>query len=52
MACVETRYLGGADYFESADLPHGFLPTKKAVIEVILYPLRPRRAEHYRKGQE
>ena len=32
------------DYFESADLPHGVLPTNKAVIEVMLYLLRPRRA--------
>ena len=35
---VETRsrgrkFLGRVDYFESADLPHGVLPTKKAVIE-------------------
>ena len=49
MACVETRSrgrkcLGRVDYFESADLPHGVLPTKKAVIEVMLYLLRPRRA--------
>ncbi|KAL5469197.1 hypothetical protein EMCRGX_G030420 [Ephydatia muelleri] len=49
MACVETRSrgrkcLGRVDYFESADLPHGVLPTNKAVIEVMLYLLRPRRA--------
>ena len=46
MACVETRRgrkcLGRVDYFESADLPHGVLPTKKAVIEVMLYLLHPR----------
>ena len=40
MACVETRsrgrkFLGRVDYFESADLPHGVLPTKKAVIETV-----------------
>ena len=45
MACVETRSrgrkcLGGVDYFESADLSLGVLPTKKAVIEVMLYLLR------------
>ena len=39
------------DYFESADLPHGVLPTKKAVIEVMLYLLRPRRAGNL-NGQE
>ena len=48
MACVETRSrgrkcLGRMDDFESADLPHGVLP-KKAVSEVMLYLLRPRRA--------
>ena len=47
MACVETRSrgrkcLGGVDYFESADLSHGVLPTKKAIIDVMLYLLRPR----------
>ena len=31
------------DYVESADLPHGVLPTKKMVIEVMLYLLHPRR---------
>ena len=29
------KCLGGVDYFESADLPHGVLPTKKAVVEVM-----------------
>ena len=40
----ERKCLGCGDYFESADLPHGVLPTKKTVIEVMLYLLRPRRA--------
>ena len=49
MACVERRSrgekcLGGVDYFESANLPHGVLPQKEDVIEVMLHLLRPGRA--------
>ena len=39
------------DYFESADLPHGVLPTKMAVIEAMLYHLRPRRARQSQRSR-
>ena len=47
MASADTRSrgikcLGCVDYFGSAYLPHGVLPTKKSVIEVMLYLLCPR----------
>ena len=50
MASVETWCkicLGGVDYIESADPPHGVSPTIKAVIEVMFYLLRPRWAGKY-----
>ena len=38
-------------YLESTDIPHGVLPTKKAVIEVMLCLLHPRWAGQYQKKQ-
>ena len=54
MACVETRSrgrkcLGGVDYFES-DLSLGVLPTKKAVIEVMLYLLHAGQSQRSRSN--
>ena len=52
MASASTRSqakktLGNVDYIEHADFPHGVLPTKKDIIENMLYLMRPKRA-----GQE
>ena len=38
------KTLGGVDYFEAPEFPSGKLPTKRDIIQNMLYLLRPRRA--------
>ena len=38
------KTLGGIDYFEAPEFPSGKLPTKRDIIQNMLYLLRPRRA--------
>ena len=57
MASMETRSkakktLENCDYYESTEFPQGILPTRKDIIQFMLYLLRPKRAGKVQRSKE
>ena len=46
------KTLGKVDYHERAEFPHGVLPTKKDIIQNMLYLLRPQRAGQAQRSKD